>query len=67
MGATAFFGNLLLGFCPALVVFVYFIAPKSFLVLLTLFRCVVFAARGDSGGAFACVPSLTPAPHPRPP
>jgi hypothetical protein len=38
MAATAFFGYLFLGIGPGVVFFLFFIAPKSLVVLLTLFR-----------------------------
>lgn len=45
MGSSpiAFFGYLILGMGPGTVFFLFFIAQKSFLVLLSLFRCVVCA------------------------
>jgi hypothetical protein len=40
MAALAFFGYLFLGVGPGIVFWLYFIAPKSFLVLLSITRYV---------------------------
>lgn len=42
MGAIDFWGNLLLGVGPGIAVFMVLIAPKSFLVLLTLFSTFIW-------------------------
>jgi hypothetical protein len=60
MSAISFFGPALIGLAPGIVFFLFFIATKSFVVLLTLFRCALIGVHSTS-----CVhPAMDRTPHP---